>query len=82
MTSDEIIIGRASEIAQLKKAFDSKRAEFITVYGRRRIGKVKGSSADLALFFSNYFFRALPLAFIVLYPARISLRHQLSESYL
>ncbi len=39
MTSDERIIGRASEIAQLEKAFGSKRAEFITVYGRRRIGK-------------------------------------------
>lgn len=33
------IIGRKEEQKELSAAFDSKRAEFIVVYGRRRIGK-------------------------------------------
>lgn len=33
------IIGRELEIAQLKKYFDSGKAEFVALYGRRRVGK-------------------------------------------
>ena len=33
------MIGRAEEIKQLKKAYESGYSEFVTVYGRRRIGK-------------------------------------------
>jgi uncharacterized protein len=33
------IIGREAEIASLKKAYGSKKAEFVAVYGRRRVGK-------------------------------------------
>ena len=33
------IIGRKEEIAVLKRAYESGRAEFIAVYGRRRVGK-------------------------------------------
>lgn len=33
------IIGREREIAQLKQYFDSGKAEFIALYGRRRVGK-------------------------------------------
>lgn len=33
------IIGRKKEIAELKRLRDSGRAEFIAVYGRRRVGK-------------------------------------------
>lgn len=33
------IIGRKKEIAELKRLRDSKRPEFIAVYGRRRVGK-------------------------------------------
>jgi len=35
----EKIIGRKAEIAALKKAFESKRSEFVALYGRRRVGK-------------------------------------------
>lgn len=34
-----VIIGRGSEIKELEEAYDSRLAEFIAVYGRRRIGK-------------------------------------------
>lgn len=34
-----MVIGRKEEIAQLKRAYQSKRSEFVAVYGRRRIGK-------------------------------------------
>lgn len=34
-----MIIGRQKEIEFLKKAYNSKEAEFIAIYGRRRIGK-------------------------------------------
>ena len=33
------IIGRKNEIAELKRYYTSGRAEFIAVYGRRRVGK-------------------------------------------
>lgn len=33
------MIGRTDEIKRLKEAFASKQSEFVTVYGRRRIGK-------------------------------------------
>jgi uncharacterized protein len=39
MHKKEIIIGRKYEQAKLEKAYYSKRAEFIAVYGRRRVGK-------------------------------------------
>lgn len=33
------IIGRKQEIAELKRAYESGRAEFVAVFGRRRVGK-------------------------------------------
>lgn len=33
------VIGRKSEKATLKKYIESDKAEFIAVYGRRRVGK-------------------------------------------
>lgn len=33
------IIGRKEEIAELKRYYKSGRAEFVAVYGRRRVGK-------------------------------------------
>lgn len=33
------IIGRKKEIAELKSYYESGRAEFVAVYGRRRVGK-------------------------------------------
>ena len=33
------IIGRKQEIAELNRAYESGRAEFVAVYGRRRVGK-------------------------------------------
>ena len=33
------IIGRKQEIAELTRRYESGRAEFIAVYGRRRVGK-------------------------------------------
>ena len=33
------LIGRKSEIKKLRRLLDSKRAEFLAIYGRRRIGK-------------------------------------------
>lgn len=33
------IIGRKNEIAELKRCYNSGRAEFVAVYGRRRVGK-------------------------------------------
>lgn len=35
----ETIIGRTAEISRLRKCYDSKKAELVIVYGRRRIGK-------------------------------------------
>lgn len=34
-----IIIGRQAELALLEEAYQSNRAEFVAVYGRRRVGK-------------------------------------------
>ena len=34
-----MIIGRDSEIQELKAAFESEYSEFVVVYGRRRVGK-------------------------------------------
>ncbi len=39
MNKKECIIGRKEELDKLEKAYNSKRAEFIAVYGRRRVGK-------------------------------------------
>ncbi|OGO91921.1 MAG: hypothetical protein A3F41_02865 [Coxiella sp. RIFCSPHIGHO2_12_FULL_44_14] len=39
MPHSEKIIGRQYEQAKLEKAYRSKRAELIAVYGRRRVGK-------------------------------------------
>ena len=33
------MIGREKEIQELNERYDSGRAEFIAVYGRRRVGK-------------------------------------------
>jgi len=35
----EKIIGRVEEQRTLQKIFDSQRAEFLAMYGRRRVGK-------------------------------------------
>lgn len=34
-----MIIERKNELAQLERVFNSKKSEFVTVYGRRRVGK-------------------------------------------
>ncbi len=34
-----MIIGRKREIAELERLYDSRNAEFVAVYGRRRVGK-------------------------------------------
>ena len=39
MTSNMTIIGRLCEQNQLQKVFQSDTAEFIAIYGRRRVGK-------------------------------------------
>ena len=33
------MIGRETEISELNTLYDSNKAEFVTIYGRRRIGK-------------------------------------------
>ncbi len=33
------IIGRQEEIELLKRLYESKQAEFLAIYGRRRVGK-------------------------------------------
>lgn len=33
------IIGRNKELTQLNELYNSKKAEFVVVYGRRRVGK-------------------------------------------
>lgn len=37
--TSEILVGRKQEINHLKSIMDSKEAEFVVVYGRRRVGK-------------------------------------------
>jgi len=39
MNMKESIIGRTSEKAELQKIFESGKAEFVAIYGRRRVGK-------------------------------------------
>jgi uncharacterized protein len=39
MNSETSIIGRKKEIQQLNSILQSKKSEFLTVYGRRRVGK-------------------------------------------
>ncbi len=34
-----MIVGRKRELAELEKAYSAKKAQFITIYGRRRVGK-------------------------------------------
>ena len=34
-----IIVGRDKEMSELKELYDSDKAEFVAVYGRRRVGK-------------------------------------------
>ena len=36
---NEPIIGRKSEQAELMRCYNSTRAEFVIIYGRRRVGK-------------------------------------------
>jgi len=48
------IIGRKAEISRLKAIISSDKAEFIAIYGRRRVGKtflVRNCCANLGLFF-------------------------------
>ena len=45
------IIGRKKEIAELKRYYESGRAEFVAVYGRRRVGKYNFSYADGDIWF-------------------------------
>ena len=33
------MVGREKEIKELKRLYNSKKAEFVAVYGRRRVGK-------------------------------------------
>ena len=40
MTHSEVeMIGRKDELKRLKAAYDSPESEFVSIYGRRRIGK-------------------------------------------
>ena len=39
MNKDAAIIGRQKEIQKLDNILQSKKSEFLTVYGRRRVGK-------------------------------------------
>ena len=39
------MIGRSEEVKLLKNAYESEYSEFVTVYGRRRIGKTIGLGA-------------------------------------
>lgn len=43
------IIGRQREIALLQEIYESPRAEFVAVYGRRRIGRPILSTSSLAI---------------------------------
>ena len=36
---NDYIIGRETELKQLQNAFESKEAQLVIVYGRRRVGK-------------------------------------------
>ena len=57
--SEKLIVGRKREISLLNRFIDSDEAEFVAVYGRRRVGKtylVKG------LFQKNFSFYMTGLA--------------------
>jgi len=44
---DDLIIGREAELRQLERSYQSKEAQLVIVYGRRRVGKT---------FLINHFF--------------------------
>ena len=51
------IIGRKTEIEELTTLYHSKKAEFVAVYGRRRVGKThltKELFRDKMTFFNNH----------------------------
>ncbi|MDO4165747.1 MAG: ATP-binding protein [Bacteroides sp.] len=55
------LIGRATELAALKRCFDSDRSEFIAVYGRRRVGKtflIRKAAEDKFTFFITGVYQA------------------------
>jgi uncharacterized protein len=39
MEEDKIIIGRKNELKTLERCYQSKKSEFLILYGRRRVGK-------------------------------------------
>ena len=43
ITSKNAIIGREEEIEKLDRLLQSKKSEFLAVYGRRRVGKPRWS---------------------------------------
>ena len=57
--SFEILVGRKQEISDLRSIMDSKEAEFIVVYGRRRVGK---TFLINTFFDDNYAFKLTGLA--------------------
>ncbi len=65
------IIGRLSEIEALERVYSSKKAEFVAVYGRRRVGKT---------FLIRHFFKQQPCVFFQLTGIHnASLKTQLAE---
>ena len=36
---EQVIVGRKKELAQIERYYHSGKAEFVAVYGRRRVGK-------------------------------------------
>ncbi len=64
------IIGRKKEVEVLEKLFRSKTAEFLAIYGRRRIGKT---------FLVNQFFKDKCLYFEVTGSKGASLKEQLAD---
>lgn len=64
------IIGRDSEIKQLKNIYQSKDAEFLAIYGRRRVGKT---------FLIEEFFADSPLFFKLTGQKKASLKTQLAN---
>ena len=39
-----MVIGRDKEIVELNRLYNSHQAQFVAIYGRRRVGKTFGSS--------------------------------------
>src|SRR3989338_8046625 len=65
------IVGRESEMMSLQRAYNSKKAEFIAVYGRRRVGKT---------FLIRHFFKQQDCLFFQLTGIhKASLKTQLAE---